>query len=149
MQKDSRISVVQIIRLRRSEIPVLTESTKGALQPLPANQDVGSGKPVEPIERAHLRLIHHLGVGPDAKPNVADVACKDRSRLMRLAGTVNGKSGQHARILEADFQLAPYPLAALVGDLPDPPLQRQGRRSASTIDHDDPYKQVRQPGRHG
>ena len=35
-------------------------------------------------------------------PNVADPACKDRSRVMRLAGTVNGKTGRYARILEAE-----------------------------------------------
>ncbi len=39
---------------------------------------------------------------------------------MRLGGSVNGKTGRHARILEADFQLAPYPIEQLVGDLPDP-----------------------------
>ena len=39
---------------------------------------------------------------------------------MRLGGTVNSKSGRYARILEADFQLAPYPIEHLVGDLPDP-----------------------------
>ena len=38
---------------------------------------------------------------------------------MRLAGSVNGKTGAHARIVEADFALAPYPIAQLVGDLPD------------------------------
>ena len=35
---------------------------------------------------------------------------------MRLAGTVNHKSGRHARILEADFGLDPCPIQALVGD---------------------------------
>ena len=33
---------------------------------------------------------------------------------------MNSKTGRHARILEADFQLAPYPIEQLVGDLPDP-----------------------------
>ena len=46
---------------------------------------------VEPIERASLRLVHRLGVGADGKPDVADPACAERSRVMRLAGTVNGK----------------------------------------------------------
>jgi hypothetical protein len=114
-------------------------------QPLPAIQDTGSGKAVEPIEGAHLRLIHHLGVGPDGKPDVADLACKDRSRLMRLAGTVNGKTSQHARILEADFQLAPYPIAALVGDLADPPSNSRGQRTGSAIGQGDPYKQISPP----
>ena len=35
------------------------------------------------------------------RPCVADVACKERARVMRLAGTVNYKTGQHARIVEA------------------------------------------------
>ena len=43
-----------------------------------------TGELVEPIERAHLRLIHHLGTGADGKPNVADPACAERSRVMRL-----------------------------------------------------------------
>ena len=39
---------------------------------------------------------------------------------MRLAGSVNGKTGAHARILEADLALPAYPIRQLVGDLPDP-----------------------------
>jgi hypothetical protein len=113
-------------------------------EPLLATLDTGS-ELVEPIERAHLRLIHHLGTGDDGKPNVADVACKDRSRLMRLAGSVNGKTGRYARILEADFQLAPYPVEALVGDLPDPPSQLPSRQALGTIAHRDPYKRITPP----
>ena len=91
-------------------------------QPLPATRTIETtGELVEPIERAHLRLIHHLGTGADGKPNVADPACAERSRVMRLAGTVNGKTGAHARILEADLALPAYPIGQLVGDLPDPP----------------------------
>ena len=90
-------------------------------RPLPATRVIEStGELVEPIERAHLRLIHHLGTGADGKPNVADPACAERSRVMRLAGSVNGKTGAHARILEADLALPAYPIAQLVGDLPDP-----------------------------
>jgi hypothetical protein len=103
-----------------------------------------TGELVEPIERAHLRLIHHLGVGSDGKPNVADQACAERSRVMRLAGTINGKTGAHARILEADLQLPGYPSAQLVGHLPDPargvpprPRQRGG--------NSDPYKRISPP----
>jgi hypothetical protein len=106
---------------------------------LPATEDCeATGGRGEPIERAHLRLIHHLGVGSDGKPNVADPACKDRSRVMRLAGTVNGKTGRHTRILEADFQLAPYPVAALVGDLPDPTPARPVRRRSPVGEQRDP-----------
>ena len=94
-----------------------------------------TGELVEPIERAHLRLIHHLGTGADGKPNVADPACAERSRVMRLAGSVNGKTGEHARILEADLALPAYPIRQLVGDLPDPArrtrrrTRRRGRRA--------------------
>ena len=38
---------------------------------------------------------------------------------MRLCGSPNHKRGEWARIIEADFALAPYRVAALVGDLPD------------------------------
>jgi hypothetical protein len=114
-------------------------------QPLPATQILAGGKVVEPIERANARLIHHLGVDDDSTPNVADPACRDRSRLLRLAGTVNSKTGQFARILEADFQLAPYSIAALVGDLPDPPSLPQSRRVPRTETHADPYKRILPP----
>lgn len=54
-------------------------------QPLPATRVIrANGEWVEPIEQAHLRLIHHLGVDEHGRPNVADVACQDRSRVMRL-----------------------------------------------------------------
>jgi hypothetical protein len=114
-------------------------------QPLPATRVLDGGELEEPIEHAHLRLIHHLGVGADGKPKVADPSCKDRSRVMRLAGSINRKTGRHARILEADFRLAPYPIAALIGDLRDPPSQRQGRRGGRTIDHNEPYKRISPP----
>ncbi|HEX5922740.1 MAG TPA: hypothetical protein VFY45_02835 [Baekduia sp.] len=98
----------------------------------------------EPIERAHLRLIHHLGVDHRGKPNVADPVVRDRSRVMRLAGTINHKTGQHARILEADFCLAPYAIDELVGDLPDPtpPKKRRGKAALGTVQERDPYKRI-------
>jgi hypothetical protein len=114
-------------------------------EPLPATHIVqATGELVEPIERANLRIIHHLGVGEDGRPSVADPACAERSRVMRLAGSVNGKTGAHARIVEADFALAPYPIAQLVGDLPDPasyPAPR-ARRSGQSLD---PYKRISPP----
>jgi hypothetical protein len=111
-------------------------------EPLPATRVIeATDELVEPIERAHLRLIHHLGVGPDGKPNVADPACAERSRVMRLAGTVNGKTGAHARILEADLQLPGYAIGQLVGDLPDPG-PRIARRARAVGDSRDPYKRI-------
>ena len=38
---------------------------------------------------------------------------------MRLAGTVNAKTGAYARVMEADFAL-PRTRSSLVGDLSDP-----------------------------
>ena len=54
-------------------------------KPLPAtDQNQPAGFRAEPIERAHARIIHRLGVDGHGRPNVADPACRDRSRLMRL-----------------------------------------------------------------
>ena len=99
---------------------------------------------IEPIERANLRIIHHLGIGDDGKPNVADPACAERSRVMRLAGTVNGKTGAHARIVEADLALPAYPIAELVGDLPDP-VARAAPRARRDGQSSDPYKRISPP----
>ena len=112
-------------------------------RPLPATRVIEStGELVEPIERAHLRLIHHLGTGVDGKPNVADPACAERSRVMRLAGTENGKTGAHARILEADLALPAYPIVQLVGDLPDPAPASASRARARGNSITDPYKRI-------
>ena len=94
-----------------------------------------TGELVEPIERANLRIIHRLGVGEDGRPSVADPACAERSRVMRLAGSINGKTGAYARIVEADFALAPYPIAQLVGDLPDPATHTSPRPQAPGQEH--------------
>jgi hypothetical protein len=114
-------------------------------QALPATRvDERTGEAAEPIERSNLRLVHALGVGNDGKPNVADPACAERSRVMRLAGTVNAKTGQYARILEADFALPPYRLESLVGDLADPaaPVSRKAERVGESRD---PYKRISPP----
>ena len=104
-----------------------------------------TGELIEPIERANLRIVHRLGVGEDGKPNVADPACAERSRVMRLAGTINGKTRAHARIIEADFQLPPYAIEQLVGDLPDPRPPARTRRDGCRVVHHDPYKRISPP----
>jgi hypothetical protein len=117
-------------------------------RPLPATEiDGRTSELVEPIERAHLRLIHHLGIDLDGKREVPDLACRERSRVMRLAGTVNGKTGRDARILEADFHLAVYPIDELIGDLPDPtPIASGGGdRARRAVEHRDPYKRISPP----
>ncbi len=114
-------------------------------QPLQATHlDERTGEVTEPIERANLRLVHALGISADGRPDVADPACAERSRVMRLAGTVNQKSGEHARIIEADAALAPYRLDCLVGDLPDPaaPVARNAGRAGQSRD---PYKRISPP----
>ena len=111
-------------------------------EPLPAARVIEStGELIEPIERAHLRLIHHLGTDADGKPNVADPACAERSRVLRLAGTVNGKTGECARMLEADLGLPPYPIRQLVGDLPDS-IDYSPARPSTPSSHLDPYKRI-------
>ena len=114
-------------------------------EPLRAKRpDEVTGEVWEPIERANLRLVHALGTNADGKPNVADPACTERSRVMRLAGTVNAKTGQHARILEADFRLPAYSIEQLAGDLPDPAVTgfpKAGRSGQSR----DPYKRIGPP----
>ena len=60
---------------------------------------------------------------------------------MRLAGSVNGKTGTHARILEADLLLPGYPIRQLVGDLPDPPEYTPARPSTPSTSSD-PYKRI-------
>jgi hypothetical protein len=114
-------------------------------EPLGATRvDGRTGEVVEPIERANLRIVHGLGVGADGKPSVADPACVERSRVMRLAGTINGKTGQCARILEADFALPAYPIAQLVGDLPDP-VKESASRARREGRSRDPYKRISPP----
>jgi hypothetical protein len=111
-------------------------------QPLPATGvNRPTGELVEPIELANLRIVHHLGTGADGTPTVADPACAERSRVMRLAGTINGKTGRCARILEADLALAAYPIGQLVGDLPDP-VSPAPPRVHTTGSSSDPYKRI-------
>ena len=112
-------------------------------KPLPAERVVEqTGAVVDLIERANLRLIHALGSDPDGKPSVADRQCANRDRVMRLAGSVNWKTGGWARIVEADFALEPYRLAALVGDLPDPDVREYTRTPLVDRDDEDPYRRI-------
>jgi hypothetical protein len=105
-----------------------------------------TGEAIEVIERANARLIHCLGAGPDGRPAVADPACRKRSQPMRLAGTVNWKTGRYARIVEADFQMTPYSPEALVGDLPDPPwVASHTVGTAAGGREREPYKRIPPP----
>jgi hypothetical protein len=97
------------------------------------------------IEQAHERIIYALGWElRDGRPaaSVADAACKDRSRVMRLAGTANGKSGRCARIVLADFAHAGWGLDDLLADLPATPRPSARSHAAAPVSHEDPYKRI-------
>lgn len=116
-------------------------------RPLQARSVTESGETVEWVERANERVINHLGRWQtvDGRQQFvgADRACKDRSRVMRLAGTINHKTGAYAQILLADFALAAYDIGQLVGHLPDMAHSKaRGQRVRRTVDHDDPYKRI-------
>jgi hypothetical protein len=115
-------------------------------EPLPARRVRPDGVVTDPIERAHRRIIRALGVDDAGRPDVADPRCAERSRVMRLAGTINHKSGAWAHVLEADLALEPYAIGELVGDLPDAPSAasrpRNGHRDGAS---EDPYKRIAPP----
>lgn len=122
-------------------------------EPLPATvidpqtagpvRDPHTGDIVEWIERANMRLIHRLG-RDGAGEHVADWQCRDRHRVMRLAGTVNFKTGQYARILYADFHRPGYPIGDFIGRLADPPPKPKPpkRRLEDFYGGPDPYEAI-------
>jgi hypothetical protein len=109
-------------------------------RPLEPTRRRGDGTLEEPIERAHERLIHGLGTDADGRPDVGDPRCAERSRVLRLGGTVNHKSGNWARVISADLALAPYPLDELLDGLPEPP--NLARRIGKDGPNADPYKRI-------
>jgi hypothetical protein len=158
-QPDELPRLWAFLKRRPAHLVVLSGGSGGAhaywrlADPLPARTtvDPATGEVVEWIERANRRLIHHLGRwisvehggGHQHSFIGADRACADRSRIMRLAGTVNHKTGEHARIAWADLARPGYQVAALVGDLPDmPDSKATGHRIGRRVDHDDPYKRI-------
>jgi hypothetical protein len=64
--------------------------------------------------------------------------------VLRLAGTVNKKTGAYARIVEADLHLPGYPIGQLVGDLPYP-AQQAAPRARTRVANADPYKRISPP----
>lgn len=141
---DGLPAVKRLLRRKPAHLVVQSAGSGGVhcywrlLTPLEADGDA--------IERAHERLIYALGYewrNARPTPTVADGACKDRSRVMRLAGTVNDKTGEYARILWADFALVAWTLGDLIGDLPPvPESQRTRSGRAAGVSHDDPYKRI-------
>ncbi|MGA2930105.1 MAG: hypothetical protein ABSG43_29770 [Solirubrobacteraceae bacterium] len=103
-------------------------------RPLPATRtDAGAGELSEPIERANGRLVRRLG---------GDRVCRDRSRLVRLAGSPNYKRGEWARIVHADLALPAYTLGELVGDLPDIEHEQPPRPAARGSRARDRYRRI-------
>ncbi len=87
---------------------------------------VTCARKIDWIERANLRLIHALGYTTrnGQRVHVADRQCREQARLLRWAGSRNGKTGRWARIMRLDLWLPSYSPKALVGDLSDPPRSR-------------------------
>ena len=106
-----------------------------------------SGAVIEPIERAQPAGSSARSAStPTGGRDVADPRCAERSRVMRLAGTINHKSGAWARVLEADLALPAYPIEDLVGDLPDPPsAASRAAVAARDAAGEDPYKRIAPP----
>lgn len=97
---------------------------------LASKEVVTVARKVDSIERANLRLIHALGyVTRDGQQvPVADRQCREQSRVLRWAGTRNGKTGNYARIVRLDLWLPSYQPSVLLGDLEDPPRSRPVQR---------------------
>jgi hypothetical protein len=91
---------------------------------------VTNASTIEWIERWNMRLIHRLGYTTlDGKQvTIADKLCQERARVLRLAGTRNGKTGRYARIVRIDLRLAAYSPQALIGGLQDPPRSQPVRK---------------------
>jgi hypothetical protein len=62
--------------------------------------------------------------------------------VLRLAGSVNGKTGRYARIARLDLWLPAYSPELLVGDLGDPPAARPQRRNVPHRLKYDAYKLI-------
>jgi hypothetical protein len=101
-------------------------------------------RPVHWIERTNRRLIHALGVlhREGERVHLADRQCAERARVLRLAGSVNGKTGRYARIARLDLWLGAYSPDVLVGDLCDPPSGHTERRRVPHRLQYDAYKLI-------
>lgn len=106
----------------------------------------------ELIERYNLRLAHAIGhrVNEHGRQiaSVADEAVAKRSQPLRLAGSVNGRVGEFARIVLADASVTGYDIDVFAGALPDPPdrprtrsLERM-RAGGEPYTGPDPFKRL-------
>jgi len=111
---------------------------------LASKEVVSVVRKVDPIERANLRLIHALGyttVGGRQLP-VGDRKCAEQSRVLRWAGSRNGKTGNYTRITRLDLWLPAYRPDVLLGDLEDPPRGRAVQRRDLRRQHYDAYRLI-------
>lgn len=95
------------------------------------------------IERWNYRLIHLLGhLDGESGKYIADKQCRERARVLRLAGTRNRKTGRYARIARVDRSLPLYEVTQLVSALKDPPRSRPVRVRDVRGHAYDPYRLI-------
>lgn len=129
-------------------VEVTERTPRGGSRPVGYRDTTGQlikGVPAEHwIEKGNLRLIHSLGTTTreGQQVYVADIKCRNRSRLMRLAGTVHSGSGEYARISYLDLRLPRYDPKVLLGDLADPSSKRPRRRLGLRRFAPDPLMQI-------
>ena len=74
---------------------------------------------------------------------------RTKARTLRLAGTINWKTGRYARMVQADLALPGLPRSLAVGDLPHPAAPRPAPVARPSggwqSDHSDPYKAIPPP----
>jgi hypothetical protein len=111
---------------------------------LATKEVISLAQKVDSIERANHRLIHALGImgREDRQVPVGDRKCREQARVLRWAGSPNGKTGNFARIVRLDLWLPPYRAGVLVGDLDDPPTGRAVVRRDLRRQHYDAYRLI-------
>jgi hypothetical protein len=129
----------------------VTQRTGGRGRPrIVGYRDLKSGRlvrnaeAVDWIERWNMRLIGLLGRAQleGRERYIADTLCRERARVLRLAGTVNHKTGRYARIARLDLALPPYPIDSFVGKLADPRHSRPVKRRDLRNHTHDPYRLI-------
>jgi hypothetical protein len=89
--------------------------------------------PPEQAERANRRLAHHLGGDPQSV---------DASRILRPPGTLNFKHTPPVRVWLDAWRGAAHRLTEVVGELPDPLVERAAREARQRLDPDDPLHAI-------
>jgi hypothetical protein len=126
----------------RQPTPVKGRSRLVGYRELGSKEVITVARKVDPIQRANLRLIHALGYKPKGGSHVADKQCYEQARLLRWAGSRNGKTGQWARIVRLDLWLPSYSPDVLVGDLADPPRTRPVQKRDLTRQKYDAFRLI-------